>query len=84
MHPAMAEQWQSISNYERYLVSDQGRVMNSKTGRILKPCIASNTYLHVRLCKDGTPRAFLVTGIPRSGASNVRISPDEAAGSSPC
>jgi hypothetical protein len=27
----MAEQWQSIPNYERYLVSDQGRVMNSAT-----------------------------------------------------
>jgi hypothetical protein len=32
MHSAMTEQWQSMPNYERYLVSDQGRVMNSKSG----------------------------------------------------
>lgn len=57
----MTEQWQSMPNYERYLVSDQGRVMNSKSGHILKPRPAGGTsYLQVGLWKNGARCIFSV------------------------
>jgi hypothetical protein len=49
------EHWASIDGYLNYQVSWFGRVMNTKTGRILKPG-SSKGYLHVNLCKDGQPK----------------------------
>ncbi len=46
------EKWASIDGYPNYQVSWWGRVLNTKTGRILKPG-TSRGYLHVSLSKDG-------------------------------
>lgn len=42
------EQWRPISGHERYLVSTHGKVMNGRTGRILKPGLIKG-YLKVTL-----------------------------------
>ena len=47
-----AERWKVISEHRNYLVSDQGRVMNAKTARILKPRPNFRNYLRVRLGKN--------------------------------
>lgn len=50
------EHWMEIEAFPRYLVSDQGRVQNVVTGRILKPQMSGrdikqgNGYLQVYLC----------------------------------
>lgn len=55
------EIWKDIEGYEDlYEVSDEGRVRNKKTGRILKPGKDSCGYPQVILCKDGTTRSFSV------------------------
>ena len=45
----MAETWRNISDFERYQVSNYGRVKNLATNHILKPFIASSGYLAVAL-----------------------------------
>jgi len=44
----MQEIWKPIPDYEGYEASTQGRIRNSRTGRILKPGLRSG-YLHVDL-----------------------------------
>lgn len=53
MRKSKNEQWRSIEGFDNYLVSNKGRVMNSKTGRILRPADDSRGYERVILCKDG-------------------------------
>ena len=53
MSKSKNEQWRSIEGFDNYLVSNKGRVMNSKTGRILKPADNRQGYEQVILCKDG-------------------------------
>ena len=49
----IGEIWSKIKDYPNYEVSSLGRVMNVKTGRILRPGIHKpNNYLMVRLCND--------------------------------
>lgn len=52
------EQWKPIQGYEdRYAVSSKGRVMNLKTGRVLKNRINTKGYRFITLCKgDGKPK----------------------------
>ena len=47
------EHWASIDGYLNYQVSWWGRVLNTKTGRILKPQVAGNGYAVVYLSKKG-------------------------------
>ena len=47
------ENWASIDGYLNYQVSWWGRVVNTKTGRILKPQTSGPGYLFVRLSKNG-------------------------------
>ncbi len=47
------ETFKNITDYETYSVSNIGRVMNNKTGRILKPCLCREGYLIVDLRKTG-------------------------------
>ena len=49
------EEWRPIEGFENYLVSDQGRVMNAKTGRILKPHDNGNGYYQTQLWKNNKP-----------------------------
>ena len=43
----------TIEGYEHYWVSNQGRVMNSRTGCFLKPGLSQNKYLCVQLHNNG-------------------------------
>jgi hypothetical protein len=54
------EHWASIDGYLNYQVSWWGRVVNTKTGRILKAGRSSNSYLTVILCKEGKRTAYSV------------------------
>ena len=46
------EEWRSVEGFPRYLISSLGRCKNEGTGRVLKPGIDDNGYLHYRLCRD--------------------------------
>jgi hypothetical protein len=49
------EEWRVIGGFDRYSVSNLGRVRNDRTERMLKPQLNSATgYLHVSLCNNGT------------------------------
>lgn len=54
------ERWRPIDDYPSYRVSDQGRVQNQKTGRILKDADDGNGYRMVVLCSDGKCRSTKV------------------------
>ncbi len=58
--PKNSEQWASIDGYRNYQVSWWGRVRNTKTGRILKANLSSNTYLTLALSKNGVRKSFSV------------------------
>ena len=45
--------WKVIIGFPNYSVSDDGRVKNNKTDKILTPYPDSNGYLSVCLCRDG-------------------------------
>ena len=53
MRNSKNEKWKPIEDFEGYLISDKGRVMNSKTGRILKPSDNGFGYYQVSLSKNG-------------------------------
>ena len=46
------EFWSTIKDYPNYEVSSLGRVMNIKTGRIIKPAPLKNGYFIINLCND--------------------------------
>ena len=54
------ENWASIDGYLNYQVSWWGRVVNTKTGRILKAGRGSDSYLKVVLCREGTRKTHCV------------------------
>lgn len=49
-----------VKGYENYEVTTTGEVINTKTGRVLKPQKRNNGYLQVGLFKNGNPKMFLV------------------------
>ena len=54
------EHWASIDGYLNYQVSWWGRVLNTKTGRILKNTFGSHGYLHVGLSKNGKVKTHCI------------------------
>lgn len=51
------EIWKEIAGFPNYAVSNRGRVMNLKTGRVLKPGVNSHGYAFVVLYNgDGKPK----------------------------
>lgn len=54
------ERWYPVENYPNYHVSDEGRVKNHTTGRILKACPDSYGYPQVILSNRGNKKAHLV------------------------
>ena len=53
----MSEEWRPITSANgNYLVSNHGRVMNGKTGKILKPRPLPNGYLRVHIASSGGGR----------------------------
>ena len=51
--PNDIEHFLNISGYKNYKISNFGRVMNSRTDRILKPSVNAWGYLQVILSKNG-------------------------------
>jgi len=51
--PNDVEHFLNINGYKNYKISNFGRVMNSRTGRILKPSVNAWGYLQVILSKNG-------------------------------
>lgn len=49
-----------IKGYENYEVRPNGEVINTKSGKILKPQKNTRGYLQVGLSKDGTKKHFLI------------------------
>ena len=54
------ETWKKISGWERYSVSDYGRVRNDETGRVRKPGQSRVGRRRVILHRDGYTQSFLV------------------------
>ena len=54
------EKWKNVDGFENYLVSNKGRIMNSKTGKILKPRDDRKGYQYVDLYKDGKSKSLKV------------------------
>ncbi len=54
------EHWASIDGYLNYQVSWWGRVLNTKTGRILKNAFGSHGYLQVGLSKNGKVKTHCI------------------------
>lgn len=53
-------EWKTINNFENYLVSDSGLVMNNRTKRILKPKVTKTGYHIVTLSKNNEKTPLLV------------------------
>lgn len=49
-----------IKNYEQYEVTEDGKVINTKTGRVLKPDILWDGYERITLSKEGQIVRFRV------------------------
>ena len=49
-----------IKGFENYLITEDGKVINSKTGRILKPDVIWDGYERVTLSKEGVTTRFRV------------------------
>lgn len=46
-------EWRTIPEFEMYEASDQGKIRNKKSGRVLKGSVVEKGYLRVSLMKDG-------------------------------
>lgn len=49
----MREKWRQNRELENYEVSNEGRVRNSKTGKVLKPSLDSKGYETVKVTSNG-------------------------------
>ena len=49
-----------IEGYENYLIFEDGVVINSKSGREIKPCLSNMGYYIIGLSKDGKRNNFLI------------------------
>lgn len=53
------EKWKNVKGFENYLVSNKGRIMNGKTGKILRP-YDSHGYEKVDLYQNGKRKKLKV------------------------
>jgi len=54
------EVWKPVNGYEKYFVSNNGRVKNTASGRLLKYHVERDGYVRVGLCKRGKEKKFRV------------------------
>lgn len=54
------EEWRPIDGFPNYQVSNKGRVMNLKSGRVLKPRVDGHNYEYVALYKSGKPKDYRI------------------------
>lgn len=55
--------WKRVKGFENYIVSEMGLVVNTDTGRYLKPYLQRSGHLTVNLCRDGEDRRMYVNRI---------------------
>lgn len=60
MNNKVNEIWRAIKEYPNYEVSNQGRVRNIKTHRILQPSYTKDGYQFVGLYKDGKQKYYRI------------------------
>jgi len=60
MSKSNVEQWKNIKEFDNYLVSNKGRIMNGKTGKILKPRDDRRGYEKVDLYQNGKSKSLKV------------------------
>jgi hypothetical protein len=61
------EVWENITDYKNYQVSNQGRVRNKKTGRVLKASPQNMGYSQVSLYIEGQVKRLLVSRLVALG-----------------
>ena len=49
-----------IKDYENYLIFEDGKVINSKSGREMKQRISNNGYYFINLSKNNKPKTFKI------------------------
>ena len=49
----------SIEGYENYLIFEDGKIINTKSGREMKPC-SSGRYYSIQLCKNNRKKFFTI------------------------
>lgn len=54
------EEWISVNQYYNYMISNFGKVLNTKTGRILNPIKSKQGYLKVNLYINGKGKMFYI------------------------
>lgn len=52
--------WKQLIDYTNYEISNTTLVRNIKTQKIIKPIIANDGYIHIRLTKDKKRKHFLL------------------------
>jgi hypothetical protein len=56
---ANEEQWKRVKGYDKYEISDQGRVWSEYRGKLLKPTRERSGHHHVMLHRRESPREWL-------------------------
>jgi hypothetical protein len=56
----VSREWADVPGFPGYQVSRRGQVRSLKKGRILKPFLGQDGYLHLNLWRDGRPKHHLV------------------------
>lgn len=56
----MIEEFKPIKGFDKYYVSNLGKILNAKNGKILGMCNDHTGYLRVRLSENGKTGLFLV------------------------
>ena len=54
------EQWRTVSEFENYMVSNHGRIMNVKTKKIMKQRTDKHGYYRINLRKEKQCRTFFI------------------------
>lgn len=52
--------WKRVKGFENYIVSEMGIVVNTDTGKYLKPYMQRSGHLTVVLCRDGENRRMYI------------------------
>lgn len=72
--------WKTVKGYEKYLISDDGRVYSTYSKRLLKPGVHKDGYLNVELWKNRKPKVFYIhrlvmenfgKGIPKETVNHI-------------
>ena len=54
------ESFKFIRGYEKYMISDEGRIFSIKSHKFLKPRLNCNGYYYVKLCSNGIEKKITI------------------------